>query len=501
MRDHQPITIEEFNGLWKRGDADSTPPDHFSDCENIAYIQGGFRTRDGIDIYPAIPNIVRIYTFNQETGQSLLLLDSGGNIYDTGSPTPTTPILTVAGMTDFGFVSIAGRAFLTPSDGRSGLENEFVYVYEGDGSVARKAAGAGPTTAEGALAAANSGGAGNVEAGYHVFGAVYETVSGFLTNIGPDTLPFVLAPGGQAVNLTNIPTRAGTVITRVHIVATKAINPVFWTGDTEGYEFFFIPGAVVNNGTTTLSVSFFDADLLDSADDLFDLLDEIPASVGLTTYHGRMVSYSEFGGSTVSEPGFGNISLARVSLVGQPEAMNAVDGLLIFPLDGNPITNAQEFRDVLYLFKQTRTNAWSDNGDVPSSWPMTLLDQGIGCSLHGLSSVLDSGGVNVDYLIISSYAGIVLFSGTYIAPELSWKILDFWLTISRSLYNKIRLINDTANKLLYCCLPDGTIMHGNYSNGLTPKDIRWGLWTFPIEVTDITLADVDTLILAADQEL
>jgi hypothetical protein len=492
MRDHQPIVIDKFNGLWKRdataSNPDSCPLDHFPDCKNLRFNQNGVETRRGIEPFLEIPAILRMYTFNQENGQSILALDSSGNIYDSGSATPLIPILSVVGMTDFAFVPFAGRAFLSPHDGTKGLQNEFVYIYEGDGSLARKAAGAGPTTLEGALSAA-AGAAGHVESGYHVFGAVYETDSGFLTNIGPDTLPFILADGTTKIDLSNIPVSASSTVTKVHIVATKAINPAFWTGDTLGYEFFFIPGAEVNNGTTTLTVDFFDADLLDSADDLFDLFEEIPAGAVLSIYHNRLVV-----GTTYTD-----ISLFYVSNQGEPEAINEISGLLIFPLDGNPITNAQEYRDVLYGYKQKRTNAWTDNGDVPSSWPMTLLDQGIGCSLHGLATVLDSGGVNVDFLITSDYSGIYLFNGAYVKPELSWKIDKLWLALTRADFNKIQIVNDTVNKFLYILLTDGTMLFANYANGLEPKTIRWMPWDFEISITSITLYSTDELVLSSDE--
>jgi hypothetical protein len=485
MRDHKPTVIDQFNGLWRRGDFDSTPPDHFSDCNNIQYIQGGFKTRDGIDTHLAYPTVLRMYTFNQESGQSLLILDNAGNIYDSGSTTPLTPILTVTGMTDFGFVPFAGRAYISPSDGVTGLENEFVYVYEGDGTVARKAGGVSPVDADGLLAAANSGVSGNVEPGIHIYAAVYETESGFLTNMGPDTLPVLTTPGGFSVDLSNIPVSTDPAVTTVHILSTKGINPLLYSGDPRSYEFFFIPGADVPNGTLTKTVSYFDADLLDSADDLEDLFEEIPAGVGLGVYHNRLLVYTTFN----------DISLVYVSNVGEPEAINQIDGLLIFPLDGEPITNAQEFRDVLYVFKQKRTNAWSDNGDSPSSWPLTILDQGIGCSLHGLSTVLDSGGVNVDFLITSDYAGIYLFNGTFVKPELSWKIKDLWLALDRDKFNYIRAINDTVKQILYFLLPDFRILMGDYSNGLEPKPIRWATWTFDVQATDLALVETNTLVI------
>ena len=487
MRDHKPIVIEEFNGFWKRGDADSTPLDHFSNCDNIQFIQSGFKTRDGVDTYLAYSNVLRIYTFIQETGQSLLVLTEGGSIYDTGSPTPSVPILIVSGMTDFGYVSISGRAYLTPSDGGVGLENEFVYVYAGDGTPARKAAGVAPVDADGALAAANSATAGFVEAGVHIFGVVYETDTGFLTSIGPDTLAVLTVPGSKKVDLTNIPVSPNSYVTKVHIVATKAISTTFYTGNPDGYQFFFVPGAVVNNGITTLTVSFFDADLLADASHLQDLFEEIPAQVGLGTYHGRMIGWASFE----------DISVVRVSFPGEPEAISQIDGLLIVPLDGTPLTNAQEFRDVLYVYKQIRTFAYSDNGDVPSSWLITILDQGIGASVHGVGTVLDSGGVNVDFLIIVDYSGIMLFNGAYIRPELSWKIKDYWLAIDRDKFKDIQIINDSITQIIYITLPDFHMLIGDYSNGLDPKNIRWTKWTFDFRVKTITLIETNTLIIGS----
>ncbi len=490
MFGHNPTVIDEFNGLWKRGDTDSCPQDHFPDCNNIAFIEGGFRWRDGIDPYFPFPDVVRVYTFTQETGESLLILDSNGVIFD--SDFPTTPILTIPAMTDFGYLGYAGRAYISPCNGITGLASEYVYVYDGNGVAARRAAGEKPTDTDGALAAANSGGAGHVESGIHVFAVVYETDTGFLTAIGPTTLPTVTAPGGEGVNLTNVPVSPNGYVTKVHVIATKAINPAFYTGDTRGYQFFFIPNQTVANGTTSISgVSFFDSELLDDATYLLDMFEQIPAQAGLGLYHNRMIGWGSY-----ADP-----SVIRVSVAGEVEAFNQVDGLVIFPLDGNPVRNAQEFRDVLYAFKHTKTNAWSDNGDVPSSWAMTTLDQGIGAGLHSISKVLDSEGVNVDFLLIGSFTGILMFNGAYQAPELTYKIRDFWLALDRESWNKVQILNDSVRSLIYIVLPDGAMLHGDYSNGLSPEKIRWSPWNFELNVTCIALINGPELIIASDGEL
>lgn len=616
MRDHKPIILEEFNGLWKRGDADSVPQDHFSEAINIQFIQGGFETRDGLDTYIAKGDVVRLYNYIMQTGESLLVLDTNGDIWHCiNEVTIYGPILSIPEMTDFGFTAIAGRAYITPfatfldDNGikyQKGLENEFTYVYKGDGTAARKAAGNPPTNSDlKPFVCFNSSQIGLIDAGVHVIAV---SVDG--GPLGPTIFPVVQAPGGFQIQLTNIPIVAGadrtivmtkaidpkdyvadqttytyyevllitddtlesalisiddasmvsvfspgagiaptnlalqventevlgfadfgfrlfavvyetdtgylsapgpeffganssvniktsikisnipispdSFVTKRHIVATKVITG--YTGNQTGYQFFFVPeGTLENNTDNEITVDFYDQDLLDDASHLLDNFSEIPAMVGLTTYHGRMVGWASFE----------DISVGRISAPGEPEAISQVDGLVILELDGKPITNAQQFRDVLYFFKQTRTVSANDNGDVPASWPLVVIDQGIGASVHGVATVLDSGGVNIDFLFIVDFSGIMMFDGFYKRPELTWKIKDFWFALDQNEFDKIQILNDSLNMILYMLLTDSTILIGDYSNALSPKDIRWAIWNFDIDPTSITLINVDTLILGA----
>jgi hypothetical protein len=498
MRDHNPVLIEEFNGLWDRGGIDSVPIDHFSDCNNIQFLDSGFKTRDGEDVYKAYPNVVRIHTYIKQDTEALLVLDDAGNIYDTENPIdPTAAILTVSGMTDFSMVSIAGRAFITPHNGISGLSGEYIYVYKGDGTAARKAGGAKPTSAP---VAANSATTGDVEAGYHVFAVVYETDTGFLT--GLSTGVALNCTGGKKVSLSSIPVSPDSFVVARRIVATTAIDPTLWDGNLEGYQFFFVPdGRIADNTTTTLDVSFFDSVLLDDASHLEDIYEHIPAGVNITTYHGRLVSVCEHD----------NISVARVSFAGEPEAVDQVDGIIIVggvvlpsksvQNESDPLTNCIEYRDVLYLFKSTKTISATDNGDVPSSWPVQYIDNGQGASIHSITTILDSGGIDIDYLVVGNYTGIMQFNGTYNFPELSWKIRDLWLALDRDNFKSIETVNDTIHQVIYFCLPDGTMLIADYSNGLDSKAIRYSPWSFHFQVTTIALINKDTLILGANQNL
>lgn len=492
MRSHAPITIDDFNGLWARGDADACPLDHFLEAENIQYFDGGFQTRDGIDLYQsvgALSNVLRIHPFKMTSGLTLLVLTGDGSIHHVVSPTVIyNNILVKGGMTDFNVMSIAGRAYITPfftdANGiEKGLQNEFLYVYKGDGVAARKAAGNPPV---GTVAVAN-GAAGNMEAGLHLFGVVFESDTGWLS--APAAFVQFTTTALTTVSFSSIPVSLQSFVVKRHIVATRMIQTAVFSGDLDGYEYSFIPGATINDNTTTVlaNVGFFDIDLLEDASHLIDNFTEIPAGVGLCTYHGSLVLTTTFS----------DISVAYVSQPGEPEAINQVDGLLIVPLDGNPLTNCKEFRDVLYLFKPVRCVGYHDNQDVPATWESFVIDEAQGCPVHGIGTVLDSGSVNQDYLIVANYTGIRLFNGAFEDPELTYKIIDFWDAQDRTKFRAIEIINNTVAMRFYVILPDGTVLFCDYSQGLDHESVKWAHWTYSVFITTAEIVSIDQIIFGA----
>lgn len=498
MRDHQPIVIDKFNGLWARGDVEKTPMDHFSDCLNLQYFgSSDFGTRDGIgihqDVGAPLANILRIRNYPTTDRNTVLILTGGGNIYHVvDSVTMYGPILTIPGMTDFNYVPYAGRAYITPFttevfgglNRERGLTGQFVYVYKGDGSPARKAAGAKPSTN---LAAA-LGGAGFTDAGVHIFGYVFETDTGYLS--APGGLISFTTVANQAINFTGIAVSADPFVVKRHLVASKVIQS--FNGDVNGYTLYFVPDAVIPNnvGTVLNGISFFDQSLLDDASHLSDNFAEIPAGVNLATYHNRMCVMTTYN----------DISNVYMSAPGEPEAINQVDGVMLVPPDGNPITNAAELRDVFYVFKRNKTVSFVDNGDEPATWPMSNVDNGMGCGVHGIATVLDSGFSNIDYLVVAAYKGLTLFNGRYILPELSFKIQDDWVAQDfKNNFWRIEIVNDSFAQNLYLVLTDRTVMYGNYKNGFDPKNIRWCPWTFSVYVNSLCLINVNELLLGCDQ--
>jgi len=499
LRDHEPIVIDKFNGLWQRGDVDNTPLDHFSDCENVKFVgDSSFRTRDGIgisqDVSVPLSNVKRIYNYPTQTANTLIVLivdgDDGKIYHVVNATTVFGPILTVAGMTDFAFLPVNGRAYLSPftsfqdTNGlniEKGLEDEFLYVYMGDGTPARKAGGT-PITG---LMTLSNGAAGNTDPGFHLFGVVGETDSGAF--IAPGEITGFTTAEFFSVNFVNIPTGDATIVRR-HIVATKVVTT--YDNNPFGFDFFFIPNATINdNVTTTLSnISFFDSELIEDASYLLDNYVNIPAGAVLAGYNSRLVLCTTFD----------DISIGLVSTIGEPESISQIDGIIIVPPDGNPITNACELRDVLYVMKRSRTVSFTDNGDAPSSWPLVPIDTALGTCIHGIATVLDSGGSSVDYLIVATYQGIVLFNGRYINPELSWKIEQYWRDLNRNEFRKIQIINAPIQKEVYIVLPTRALLVANYVNGFDPKKIRWAPWTFLMGINTVAIYNINEIILGAD---
>lgn len=497
MRDHNPVAIEFFNGLWAREPKDACPQDHFTDCNNVVMMQKGFKTRPGLDTYLPFPNIKRVYTFVKSTGERIICLDIHGNLYDTASATPNVPILTIATMTDFALLSINDRAYISPHDGAQGLSGEFIYVYLGDGNAARKIGGDIPVNGGTPFAGAASATAGNVEKGDHIYGIIYETNTGFLTSIGPTTggvraLVKVTSDGTKKVDLSHIPAPSDTTVYPFYwVVATKAIQN--YNGDQIGYNFYFVAGSrtATSGMSGNQTVNFYDADLLDDASHLLDIKDHPAAVVGMCTFHNRLITWAENGATSV----------IRASFANEPESFDTVDGLIAAPLDAHPVTNAQEFRDVLYVFKDTKTLGFPDNGDVPSTWVPGKVDLGIGTFVHGISTILDTAGANVDFLVVLTYGGIYLFNGTYLKPELSWKIRDFWTNFTATNFKSFQVCTDSISQIIYVNMLSSILLMGDYSQGSDPYKIRWTKQTFNIQTDTIAIIDKNKLIIGSSQQV
>lgn len=469
LNDHEPLEPSAFNGFFDRGENVKVPEDHFILCNNYVLRNNQLETRDGVQQSIATVIVARTYNY-QRTGEAprLLVLEAGtGKLFDA-SVSMTVPILTIAAMTDFSAVTLYNRAYITPHNGTEGLSSQVVKVY--DGTTLRSAAGTAPA---GTMAAANSATAGNIPAGVHAYGVLFETDTGFFTQIAG----FVQlnSTGNFKVDLSSIPTGPAGTFSR-HIVATKTITD--FAGDFLNQEWFFVPdGELAGNVATTKTINFYDEDLYESADYLLEVLSTIPAGVGIGVYNSRLMVWGENGAN----------HLVRISQIGEPEVFDAVGGFVATnPNDGaGGVQNTLVSRGQLFIFKEYRTFITQDNDDYPDTWFLDKMDSFLGAYSHSVGVILDANENTItDVAVVGNSAGLWLFDGRFSEVPLSWKIADYWDRINKSKLHTMQVIVDPLKDEIYINIPldaataPDRMLVGNYENGMEGPSIKWSTFTF-----------------------
>lgn len=487
LEDYQQITLNKFRGLWSVGAEDTAPFDYFLDCLNIDYDAQEVRTRAGLSASITLGygggngKIRRFVSFFNPIAIITLILDDSGNLYTFSSragDTATTPLITVAAATDFAAIQVLGKIYIAFHNGNNGISGVNLKVYIPNAALAsdeiRDAAGVAPTAAGPIIAA--DGAAGIVNAGTYKIAVVYLTSSGYYTVPGPDvatvfTPTSYVAPGLKKISLTTIPVLTGR---KRQIIITKA--------NLE--EYFFLPsafGGFINDDTTTTATLDFDdtIDLVDSADYLFDLLETIPAPLGLDEYHGRLITYGE------PSP---NSSILRVSYAGDPESFDSVDGIVIITKDdGFDCKNSAVLRDILYAHKNLGVFAVQDNGDIPANWAVYPIDKSINTPVHGISEFFNLSGIRQarDFYLTIDRSGIILNNGAFRKPPLTLNIDKLWQRLNFAQYAKSILVVDEQQHKVFCAIPidssteNNLFLFGSYNEcpGQIPDaSIQWSPW-------------------------
>jgi len=464
-----------------RGGNDSVPLNYAIDEKNVEYPELGVKTRAGFDSHLQATGswtgkAVRVYEYKKRNEASrLLILDDTGSIWDSSTPM-TTPILSIALMTDFSAETMFDRVYISPHDGDRGISNEKVYVYDGSGT-ARPAAGTGPSGYS--LVVNESVTAGNIEAGTHLFSVAFETSSGHITRFGlaGAEVKVFAATGGKKADISVIPTGPSYVVAR-WIICTKVIKD--YDGNPNDKSWFLLPDGKINDNTTTVKngVSFFDSALIDSADRLLNQLTEIPAGSCIVAYGSRLV----VGGERAND------ATARVSDPGYPEAMSGLDGFVNFnPGDaGGALRFLFVYRKLLFGMKDYRTMVTQDNGASPSTWDVVGVDDAQGSSVHGSAGVLDAKGQSLDSVLVCTRSGLSRFTGTFgEGQELTYMIQDLWKRINPVSFHKIQISIDPIDKKFFVVFPldaavtPSNVLMGDFSEGMSFDKIKWSLWEFP----------------------
>lgn len=477
---HEAIHIDQFLGLYSTGTDERVPANHFIDTLNCINNGSIIQSREGSSLSVTAQQIDRFHIYRKSGEVPHVLYLEAGSIYDDRSP--GAPILTIAGMRDFSLLTMYNRAYITPHNRDTGIAGEKVYVYEGSG-IARPAAGTAPTGFT--LGVADSSTTGNIEAGVRLFAVSYETSSGFITVPGPTVFTQHTSAGGKKIDLSAVPVGPSGTVKR-HIICTKMLED--YDGNQAAQSYFFVPNGVIHdNVVTTITVDFFDQDLVESADYLFDQLSEIPAGLGLVDYQGSMVLYGE------------NLYpyTVRVSKQAEPESFNSELGFVTAePGDSTGVKACVEYRSQLYICKSKRTGVTQRvPNEEAAYWSYASVDRSIGTEVYGISTILDARGNTIDYFLLADRSGLLLFDGSF-RVNLSAKIQAVWDSINQAAFDTIQVAYDPVKSRIYINLPvDGAsypnaLYVGDVGNGWTSEGIRWFKWEFPVEPTSIGI-DVD----------
>jgi len=492
IRDHQQLTVPTFKGLYFNGVVDdSVPPGYFIDSLNTTFEVIEVRTRDGNTKVFDKANIRRFFIYKRlnETSR-YIILDTSGNLYD--SLYPGTPLVTNPAYKDFSAINYLNRCYITFHDRVSGIPGALLQVYEGAGpGTLRPAGGSAPVGFT--LLPSISANSGNLALGKYLVAVAYETSSGFISAPGPAVFGDVDSPGGFKLNVDNIPIGpTGTIARRLLI--TKSIPPGLYSGNQYGYEFFYLPnGRIFDNTTTFLhDIDFFDDDLQDSADYLFDNRSTIPCGLGLTVYNQRMCLWGV--------PGYEHyVFFSKAIFV---ELFDQTGGLLFLdPSDAiSSIKNVVDHETSLLIQTQDRTYITVDNGSDPDTWRCDPLDKAIGAEVFSISKILDSRGTSVKRFFQGDKSGIYTYEGGgFQDPPFTENIKDLWDRINKKEFNKVQLCDDPEFKLVYAAIPlDSStecshILVGDYNGAfnkygqLSGPLVRWSLWAFPWTVSTIVI--------------
>jgi hypothetical protein len=475
---------------------DGVPFDHAIDEENIDFTDVSSGTRNGFVPYLEAGGgwngvCLRAHVF-ERVGEApqILILDDGGNIYSSISF--ASPILTFASPPeDFAIVSMYGRCYICPHTGLAGATAEKVYVYTGTG-VAREAGGAAPT---GHTLAGVEVADGKMEKGTRLFAICYLTDTSHYTPPGletADVLSFETTADNKKLTISGL-NKVGipSYITHVRVIATPVLGETY-NGNPKEQSWYFVPDALVTTGTDTVTVDFYDADLIASADYLQYQKSTIPAGCALVDFNGRMI--------VIGDPA--SSAKPWVSSPTECESFSDLDGYMVVePGEGGACRNAASSRGILYITKSQRIYSVEENGASPTTWTCSRLDAAMGAEANGLSKILNSTGTAQDAIFLADRSGIFMFPNQV---ELTWKIRNLWNLIYQPYFYKVQLRFDPIRSKIYANLPLGSstecnyLLVGDFSLGLSKENIRWSLWTIYSDAAQTTVLATTSIFIMVD---
>lgn len=490
MQKYPAVKFESFKGVWDRGNVDEVPINHLVDALNIKFntLEGLF-TRNGSIKGLAFAHPINDWLLSKRpdpvsiaTISELIICDAAGNYYASSSP--AIPILTIANGIALIGVNLFGRTYFCPIvTGYGG--SDALYLY--DGTQTRKAAGSGPPALP-AMTYVNSG-AGDIPPGKRTLYCAFLTDTGFLTPLGASVeLNEVSA---YKADISNIPIGPSTT-TKRYLFSTQSGGSIP----------YFIPNAIIaDNVTTTFAgLDFFDTDLQNSADYLFNLLPIVQSggfAMGCIFFAGRLIIWpgpiANEGGSTIigSRPGdFESFDQTNCYLNVKRD-------------DGHNVITAFALNNVLYLCKDLGVYSTFDNGSDFDTWTVDRVDGSISIPPKGIAYLSTEESPIAGAVLVADKSGIIAFNGTFQRPELTWKVKAIWSRINQAAWNTVNLTVNPKTHEIYAAIPlddaisPSHILYGDYSaamseslNDIDPLLVKWNLWQLPNNPTVVGMIDL-----------
>lgn len=502
MRGQAPLIINDFRGLFDRGKQETCPLNYFTGCENLEFSHRRFGSRGEFSISYSlgayVGNIIGYYLYPRLDGTSRRLIlhrESGSGtvrLLDIDHAVP--PFVVATYSTDIDGVSVLPMfdrlyiaALTTKYEHKIGA---FIQVYDGL-TAARNAAGVAPS---GASMTATEPGAGNVSAGKHLYAVAFETPSGFITKPGPAAWTNFDSAGSLNINLAGIPTGPAGTVNR-HILATKVI-PTYGPPQ-ENFELFFVPGGTLaGNIATTLTIDFFDTELVNSADYLLDQYETIPA--GPLFSIGNSIGVAGY--KKDATPTGDKTSIALISKAVEIEAFSVDEGFVVVkPSLGGPLRNGLDLNGTLYFYKDSLTAVIQPDLDsAPAEWGSPgVVDSVIGTTPNGIASFMGAPFIINGGAFILTKFGLQFFNGTYVNLALSIEN-RFTAINSFKNFNTSMAVVDPTKKRVYMFVPisitaqfPDTFLVMDYKDGISQEAVRWCPWTYSLNTFRGMLTDKD----------
>lgn len=534
MLDKEIVSVKNFKGLFLQGTdpvditalgavdgnilsyakQSNTPLDNAFDINNLIFQKnGGLRTRNGFKDYIQASHTATPFTVSgiivgmwaitnlngvEYTDRWLILAynsaDNTGRFYDTQVPvTATNPVMAIVGMKYAFVINAFSRMYISPWEAWASPltgTNGFIWLYNGLYQ-ARMAGGVFPSIGTFAVTATAGG---NATPGLHFASVLFETDSGFRTQIimNHDVTPLTVTTttANATMSFANIPVgAAGSGVTKRHILISKIVVNNNGQG-FRGYE-PFIAITINDNTTTTATYANPDSALVDSGQDYIYKNTNIRSQVSMAQYGNRLVYLGSrvYGGGyypylqdtiAVSDPNTPEHVYDLLGFTGERNILLIGEGYV-----GNVMTGFEQ-NGAFYIFKDSSTHSIIDSpDDDPSTWPINLIDAGKGAYPLGAALVgpNPSGFLSGGAFIVGSH-GISYFNGRHSEYTLTENIWDKFAFTSITSLKWSHLVIDPIRKIIFWKYGDPTnagdvnnFCHTlDYFEGITPDKIKISKW-------------------------